>query len=117
MKKLLSIAVLAFGLSASIAYAQEPKGKTELALYSEVAEQSTAKKSSQAKPLADRIQSIKSNVASAISGDVKDQSTSAKHALHDGKSERKSTTLKQYNPLDNVSSDSKSKDRLRSSPY
>ncbi len=138
MKKLLSIAVLAFGLSVSIAHAQDPKANSQDAIafqalesqantdqthYSAGAEPSTAKKSLLTKAFAlggsvqARIESAKDNVKSSLSGELQDKFTSAKHAWQAGKAEWQSANAKQDGQSVNVSADTKVDDRMRTSYY
>jgi len=138
MKKLLSIAVLAMGLSASIAHAQEPKANSQDAIafqalesqahadqshYSAGAEKSTAKKSLLTKAFAlggsvqAQIENAKDNVKNSLSGELKDKFTSAKHAWDAGKAEWQSANVKQGSKAVTVSTDEKVEDHLRSSFY
>jgi len=136
MKKLLSIAVFAFGLSASIAHAQEPKANSQNAIEVQAlesqthsdqshysAEQSTAKKSLLTKAFAfgggvqARIENAKENVKSSLSGELKDKFTSAKHAWDAGKAEWQSANAKHDSKSVNVSSDTKVDGRFRTSSY
>ena len=134
MKKSLSIAVLAFGLSASIAHAQEPKVNEQDAIafqalqpqadaeqshYNAGTEQNTVKKSFLTKAFAlggsvqARIESAKENVTNSLTGDLKEKFTSAKQAWQAGKAEWKSENAKQYNQSVKVSSNAEIDERMQ----
>ena len=134
MKKSLSIAVLAFGLSASIAHAQEPKVNEQDAIafqalqpqadaeqshYNAGTEQNTVKKSFLTKALAlggsvqARIESAKENVTNSLTGDLKEKFTSAKQAWQAGKAEWQSENAKQYNQSVKVSSNAEIDERMQ----